>query len=261
MAHKHQLDFVRTVAEHLAESWNAKDILEIGSFDVNGSIRPFFKESKYIGVDLTTGPGVDVVCDGAKVAYPDESFDLCTSCECFEHNPKWFETFQNMYRMTRKGGALLFTCASTGRLEHGTTRTTPDVSPGTQSVGWDYYMNLTQKDFTQKIDFANLFSGYLFIYNKFSCDLYFIGIKSGAPSSFRFERQRLEKNCLDVALATRAEEKMEYPYSPVIRFVAALSRLPARAAALLPEKHFQNFAVCYFKALESLKRPVRKIIQ
>ncbi len=39
------------------------------------------------------------------------------SCECFEHDEHWPDTFRNMYAMTRKGGGLVFTSACTGRLE------------------------------------------------------------------------------------------------------------------------------------------------
>ena len=53
MAHAHQLAFTQVVSRHLAENYNGINILEIGSFDVNGSIRTFFDGSIYTGVDLT----------------------------------------------------------------------------------------------------------------------------------------------------------------------------------------------------------------
>jgi hypothetical protein len=80
------------------------------------------------------------------------------STECFEHNPFYLETLVNMIRLTRKGGAVLFTCASRGRGEHGTARTSPDASPGTQTRGWNYYRNLVESDFTSKVDFGAHFA-------------------------------------------------------------------------------------------------------
>ena len=53
--------------------------------------------------------------------------------------------------MTKSGGFLIFTCAITGRIEHGTDRTTPTSSPGTQSVGWDYYYNIEEKTLLKKL--------------------------------------------------------------------------------------------------------------
>ena len=42
------------------------DILEIGSYEVNGSLRKYFLNSNYLGIDLIEGPGVDKVLDGSK---------------------------------------------------------------------------------------------------------------------------------------------------------------------------------------------------
>ena len=58
-------------------------VLEIGSYDVNGSIRSLFDTEHYVGVDLVAGPGVDVVADGQSVDYPDATFDVVLSCEVF----------------------------------------------------------------------------------------------------------------------------------------------------------------------------------
>ena len=148
-------------------------VIEIGSLDINGSVRDFFSSTKYIGVDLEEGPGVDLVKEGQNVDFPDNSFDVAVSAECFEHNPYWLETFANMYRMSKK--FVIFTCASDGRPEHGTSRTTPQNSPFT--LKWDYYRNLNEKDFRDNFNFDEMFSEYKFDYNNQSKDLYFWGIK------------------------------------------------------------------------------------
>ncbi len=71
-------------------------VLEVGSLDINGSIRQFFVGCDYVGVDLGEGRGVDVVARGEELDYPDDSFDVVASCECFEHNPEWVKTFNNI---------------------------------------------------------------------------------------------------------------------------------------------------------------------
>ena len=78
-----------------------------------------------------------------------------------------------MHRMASK--FVIFTCASTGRPEHGTTRTTPQNSPFT--LKWDYYYNLTKEDFMEALDLDDMFKTYEFSYNPSSCDLYFWGVK------------------------------------------------------------------------------------
>ena len=242
MAHPQQLGFVRAVAEHLAQDFQGRKVLEIGSYDVNGSVRACFAGSDYLGVDLTPGPGVDEVCAGDEVALPDESVDLAISCECFEHTPRWSETFLNMVRMTRPGGVVLFTCATTGRLEHGTARTSPDMSPGTRSVHASYYRNLTAADFRARSAPDGLFDSHFFLTNRYSNDLYFAGMKAGGPPRFRFESARLKSQCSEKLEADQRDVAARSRFPKVL---AATLGAPLRLAQLLPDRQFQNFALPY----------------
>lgn len=178
MSHYNQLGFIEIVADFIRGDCEGGSLIEMGSYDVNGSIRNIFSGAKHTGVDLCEGPGVDLVMSGHEVSLPDGSFELAISCESFEHNPFWKETFRNMLRMTKPGGWVVFTCASKGRPEHGTTRTTPNSSPGTKTVGWDYYKNLTRRDF-ERLGLHDQFDDFVFISNQASFDLYFIGQKKG----------------------------------------------------------------------------------
>ena len=197
MAHPQQLQFVKSVTSLIVENrdFKSKKILEIGSYDVNGSVRQFFPYAEYIGVDLIGGPGVDLICEGDKIPHEDHIYDISISCECFEHNPAWAETFGNMYRMTKEGGLVIFTCATTGRAEHGTTRTSPKASPGTQALNWDYYRNLTDNEFGEKFNLNELFNEHFFLVNKLSCDLYFFGVKGRHNSIFQANTAELKKLC------------------------------------------------------------------
>lgn len=176
MAHYQQRVFVEFVKSRFPEYFTNVSVIEIGSLDINGTVRDFFCNCAYLGVDVGPGPGVNLISEGQNLTFPENTFDVALSIECFEHNPFWLETFMNMYRMAR--GLVLFTCASTGRPEHGTTRTDSYSSPLTAE--WNYYRNLDQEDFTNKIHFGELFSSHEFFYNKVSCDLYFWGIKKTA---------------------------------------------------------------------------------
>ena len=182
MSHPEQLAFFEAVARPNAALVTDAKVLEIGAYDVNGSIRKVFGNAKeYVGVDLTEGPGVDLVAFGHEVDHADGSYDLTVSGECFEHDPHWRATFANMVRMTRPGGLVVFTCASHGRPEHGTRRSDVTDSPGTQSEGMDYYRNLRAADFAT-LPLASDFSSWKFWYMPTTFDLYFAGIRSGAPS-------------------------------------------------------------------------------
>jgi SAM-dependent methyltransferase len=259
MAHAQHLQFVEITAGHLADDFSRKCILEIGSYNVNGSIRPYFAGSTYTGVDLIPGPDVDVVCEGEKLADPDESYDLAVSCECFEHNPQWLETFLNMYRMTKAGGIVIFTCATTGRLEHGTIRTLPESSPGTLTVGWNYYRNLKERDFTSRIEFEKLFTECFFVTNKSSQDLYFIGCKRGGKSIFRFDPKSLASEYYVKARKLQAHLDAQSPYPAILRILSKASLSPLKVAQYLPDPQYQNVALAYIKAFSSVRRPVQQL--
>ena len=177
MAHSQQAEFVGIVKRHLPLYFSGGRVIEMGSLDINGSVRGHFNAAEYVGVDLAPGPGVDLVCSSHEVDLPPGSFDCAISLECFEHNPFWVETFLNMLRLTRGDGLVLMTCATTGRREHGTPRSSPESSPFTVARGWSYYRNLDERDFGGRIDFAACFSDWRFIVAYESYDLYFVGLR------------------------------------------------------------------------------------
>ena len=183
MAHSHQRDFVRILSESLPEFFNDVRVLEIGSLDISGSVRDFFNAREYTGIDIGPGKGVDVVCEGQKYDAPDSSFDQVISCETMEHNPYWIATFKNMIRMCKPGGLVTMTCATTGRHEHGTSCTDAKSSPLTTEAGWNYYRNLTAKDFRKEIAIDESFAIHSFFSNWANYDLYFIGIKAAGNSN------------------------------------------------------------------------------
>lgn len=180
MAHEAQRVFFGNVKKQWPEFFDGQHVLEVGSLDINGTVRDFFtNNSTYIGVDVGPGPGVDVVAQGQDLTYDDGEFDVTVSAECFEHNPYWKETFTNMARMTRPGGLVLFTCAGYDRPEHGTARSDVGSSPLTVSLGWDYYRNLAEKDFLQELNMNEYFDDYQFFDNRRDYDLYFAGVRGG----------------------------------------------------------------------------------
>jgi hypothetical protein len=79
--------------------------------------------------------------------------------------------------MTKLNGLVFMSCATTGRAEHGTTRTSPQDSPLTTKKGWEYYKNLTEQDFRKNFDMDSMFSEYEFVVGAPHHDLYFYGIK------------------------------------------------------------------------------------
>ena len=179
MACEPQDEFVEIVKRYLPQYFRGTRVVEIGSLDINGSVRPHFQAAKYVGLDLGPGPGVDVVTPGHLFDEASGSYDCAVSANCFEHNPYWLETFVNMLRLVREDGLVLFTSASTGYREHGTRRSAPEASPHTVGLGWEYYRNLTERDFTSRLDLRQWCSDWRFFVDHGTYCLYFVGLRGG----------------------------------------------------------------------------------
>ena len=185
MSHFEQKKFVEFSLDELKKknNFNNLSVLDVGSYDVGGSIRDFFKKNNYIGVDLIKGPNVDIVLSGIELYKLKKNFDIVISCECFEHAKDWREIFLSMYNVCEDDGYVIFTCASRGRIEHGTLRTINSDSPGTTGT---YYKNIFKSEFIKSFDLKKMFQKYEVIYNFKSSDLYFIGKKGKENKNINF---------------------------------------------------------------------------
>lgn len=183
MAHEAQRKFCERVQARLPEYFQGTAVLDCGSQDINGSNRDLFSDAAYVGVDIGPGKNVDVVSPIHELLYPAAQFDVVISTECFEHDQHYAASLQNILRMLRPGGLLVFTCATTGRPEHGTRQSYPESSPLTVQVeGWsDYYKNLTAEDVRAAIDMSE-FEAYEFETEETAHDLYFWGVKKSDPA-------------------------------------------------------------------------------
>lgn len=93
-------------------------VLELGSYNVNGSVRPMLAgAAEVVGLDVRPGPGVDVVADAA--TYMDDAhFDLVVTTEMLEHAPAPADIIARCWQNLRPGGWLVLTAAGPGRQPH-----------------------------------------------------------------------------------------------------------------------------------------------
>jgi 2-polyprenyl-3-methyl-5-hydroxy-6-metoxy-1,4-benzoquinol methylase len=72
-------EFSKTIDSNL-------QILDVGSYDVNGCLKPLFKEHRYFGTDVELGPNVDFL-QTAPYDFPFKNltFDIVVSANCLEH--------------------------------------------------------------------------------------------------------------------------------------------------------------------------------
>ena len=122
---KQVYEIVKIVAESLPKKIK---VLEIGSLIVEGqehlSVRKYFPEAEYVGVDMQQGNGVDVVedfidfankCDnenfdGTGYCYDhEEEFDLILCLDMLEHAKEPFEVIESAKQCLKPNGVLLVT--------------------------------------------------------------------------------------------------------------------------------------------------------
>lgn len=164
--------FIKEVRREFPYKFRFKNVLEVGSKNINGSPRKYFWFCDYTGIDLSKGKGVDIVANFAEINLGHDRYNTVLCCEVLEHCKEWRQVLEKMLIIAKPGGLILITCAGPDRAEHGTKRTTPEASPDTT----DYYRNITTEDFKSVLP-SELFVQYCLMYGRGKNDLYFYGIK------------------------------------------------------------------------------------
>lgn len=109
----------RLVTQYLFNKATIK-IVDVGSFDVNGSYKPFFTRAgwQYIGVDLAKGPNVDItLASPYRLPFTSHSVDVLVSGQAFEHIEFFWLTWLEMVRVLKPDG-LIFLIAPSRGYEH-----------------------------------------------------------------------------------------------------------------------------------------------
>lgn len=109
---EHADAFYKTYARH----FQTPVIAEVGSADVNGSLRQVAPAAgRYIGLDFAAGRGVDLVLTDP-YRYPLEtgSVDIVVSSSCFEHADFFWLSFLEILRVVKPNGLVYLNVPSNG---------------------------------------------------------------------------------------------------------------------------------------------------
>ncbi len=92
-----------------------KVVLDIGAYDVNGSYKTFFDspKSKYIGVDIRYGPGVDIIFDSTAWHYLHD-IDAVISGQTFEHVENRSYLLSKVFDVMKPGAPICIIAPSAG---------------------------------------------------------------------------------------------------------------------------------------------------
>jgi SAM-dependent methyltransferase len=97
-------------------------ILEVGSLDINGTVRDLFSDRDrfpaYLGVDMRPGPGVDQVMRANHLDVETESVGCVVCCEMLEHDSRPWESVKEFARVLKAGGYLILTTCYIGKPRH-----------------------------------------------------------------------------------------------------------------------------------------------
>lgn len=180
MAHIEQKEFFIEIKNKFPNYFINSKVLDIGSLDINGNNRHLFENCEYYGLDVADGRNVDIVSLAHEYNAPDGTYDFIISNDCFEHDMFYEKTFKNIIRLLKSGGFFLFTCKTTGALEHGTIKSDGGFS-SPLTIKFDdwanYYRNITEEDVRKCISVDDLFLQYEFSVLDVTKDIRFWGIK------------------------------------------------------------------------------------
>ena len=111
MCHKATLTYIERFKDRLEPK-----ILEVGSYDVNGTVRNAINVD--VGIDMREGRGVDLVMkvEGIDRFFGDGYFKSLICVNTLEHMEDWKESLKSMWRAT--SGWLLFELPTPDKLKH-----------------------------------------------------------------------------------------------------------------------------------------------
>ena len=119
--HPSVMEWVAAKVQQYGLATPAARVLEVGSRNVNGSVRPLFQGvAAYTGVDFIAGPDVDVVLDSHELTsnFDENSFDVVVSTETLEHDNEFWTSMAMMGQVLKPEGYLLVTARGNGFWPH-----------------------------------------------------------------------------------------------------------------------------------------------
>lgn len=107
--HEATMNQMKKFAEKYLDTNTKLKILDVGSYNVNGSYKKLFDNPnwQYVGLDIEEGPNVDIVAPGLyDWGIEDESYDIVISGQCLEHVKDTKEWIKQIQKAVKKNGLI-----------------------------------------------------------------------------------------------------------------------------------------------------------
>ena len=108
--HKSSLSRMKWFAENYISDKKRLDVLDVGSYNVNGCYKEIFTDNghKYVGLDMENGPNVDICPESPYVwnEIEENKYDVVVSGQALEHIEFFWITMEEMIRVTKKDGLI-----------------------------------------------------------------------------------------------------------------------------------------------------------
>jgi len=175
--HHSAQQFVENTVRMLNLNRPGLTVLEIGSYNVNGTVRGAFSRTDYTGVDFEAGPGVDVVADITQVEWEPEKFDVVVCCEVLEHIEEPLAIVEAAHLLLKPSGVLILTCASPGRPRHSGRQRPFDPEV-------DFYRNVKEEQLDQ---WVAMFDRHIITRKRHHCDFHVVAWKRNTEQEVDIE--------------------------------------------------------------------------
>lgn len=115
--HEANKEFWRRTKALYPEFFSNRNVIELGSMNICGTVRDFFDDCKYTGVDWREGAGVDVVSLVHDLNLG-QRFDVVISASMLEHDPYWKLSLDKMVELLAPHGILLLSWGAAENVTH-----------------------------------------------------------------------------------------------------------------------------------------------
>lgn len=99
----------KTIVKELTDGLREGKVLDVGSMDINGSLKDLFDNAEYTGIDIAKGKNVDVVVSPLDFPFDNGHFDMVVSANCLEHVPEPHKWALEVMRVLKQDGILVIT--------------------------------------------------------------------------------------------------------------------------------------------------------